>query len=205
MSTKGLKLSKETRQRMSESHKGSKHPMYGKHHSEESKKKISESKKGKIPTHLVKYWTGRKQTEEHRQKSIKSLNINPHRYKKGDVAPMKGRNNLGVTGERHWDWKGGISKNKKYVDWQKNQYHKRLRNAEGSHTFGEWELLKKQYGYTCPSCGKSEPDIKLTIDHIIPLSKGGSNFIENIQPLCLKCNMRKSAKLVGKIQVTNIS
>jgi 5-methylcytosine-specific restriction endonuclease McrA len=61
----------------------------------------------------------------------------------------------------------------------------------GTHTFGDWELLKKQYGYKCPCCGKTEPDIKLTEDHVIPLSKGGSNFIENIQPLCLPCNIRK--------------
>jgi 5-methylcytosine-specific restriction endonuclease McrA len=96
------------------------------------------------------------------------------------------------------------SKDLNYVNWQKNQYHKRLKEAEGNHTFGEWELLKKQYGYKCPMCGMKEPEIKLTEDHIIPLSKGGSNWIENIQPLCLKCNMKKHNKLIGKIQVTNI-
>lgn len=65
------------------------------------------------------------------------------------------------------------------------------RGCDGTHTFGEWELLKKQYGFVCPCCGKMEPVIKLTEDHIIPLSKGGSNSIENIQPLCLSCNVRK--------------
>jgi len=65
-----------------------------------------------------------------------------------------------------------------------------------SDTFGEWDLLKKQYGYTCPCCNKSEPDIKLTLDHIIPLSKGGTNNIENIQPLCMDCNLRKHTKTI---------
>jgi len=72
----------------------------------------------------------------------------------------------------------------------------RIRGAIGSFTFGEWELLKKQYGYCCPCCSKCEPEIKLTEDHIIPLSKGGSNYIENIQPLCGSCNSKKHDKVI---------
>ena len=55
--------------------------------------------------------------------------------------------------------------------------------------------LKIKYKNTCPSCYKSEPEIKLTEDHIIPLSKGGNNKIENIQPLCGVCNCKKYNKI----------
>lgn len=58
-------------------------------------------------------------------------------------------------------------------------------------TLTEWLELKKKYEFTCLCCGKKEPDIILTVDHIIPLAAGGLNKIENIQPLCGTCNRKK--------------
>lgn len=99
-----------------------------------------------------------------------------------------------IEGEKNPKWRGGVSKDPIYVSWSKNKRNrviKRIKIERGTHTFGEWELLKSQYGFRCPSCGENEPKIKLTEDHIIPLSKGGSDRIENVQPLCLSCNCRK--------------
>ena len=45
----------------------------------------------------------------------------------------------------------------------------------------------------CPLC---KTDVKLTADHVIPISKGGSSFIENMQPLCRSCNSRKKNKTI---------
>lgn len=67
--------------------------------------------------------------------------------------------------------------------------------AKGTFTIEEWELLKKLFNYTCPKCFKKEPEIQLTADHKIPLSKGGSNYIDNIQPLCKPCNCSKHSKI----------
>jgi 5-methylcytosine-specific restriction endonuclease McrA len=64
--------------------------------------------------------------------------------------------------------------------------------AEGSHTEEEWQELKAFYDYKCLCCGKQEPEIKLTRDHVIPLTQGGSDSIANIQPLCARCNSKKT-------------
>jgi 5-methylcytosine-specific restriction endonuclease McrA len=92
--------------------------------------------------------------------------------------------------------KGWITRTPGYYSFQEKQRKIRKRMNGGSHTQGEWETLKAQYNFTCPACKKEEPTIKLTRDHIIPLSKGGSHNIENIQPLCFSCNSRKNTKTI---------
>ncbi len=63
------------------------------------------------------------------------------------------------------------------------------RGAEGSHTQAEWEALCDACGGVCLACGEAKP---LTRDHVIPLTKGGGDGIDNIQPLCMTCNARKN-------------
>lgn len=63
-------------------------------------------------------------------------------------------------------------------------------NSTGQYTGKEWLDLCELYDYRCLCCGEKKP---LTVDHVIPLSKGGSNGIENCQPLCGSCNSSKRA------------
>lgn len=119
-----------------------------------------------------------------------------NKNRKGRIPWNKGLKGYNA-GAKNYRWKGGRTKEEmSFSKNARNRVIKRLKIESLSHTFGEWELLKTQYGHTCPCCKKAEPEIKLTIDHIIPLSKGGSDLIENIQPLCLKCNLRKNTKTV---------
>lgn len=79
--------------------------------------------------------------------------------------------------------------NKDKVAKYSSSYRKRLINA-GNIEFIK-SLLKtlKLSKLNCTKCKKLD---YLTIDHIIPLSKGGTNEINNIQYLCIKCNCLKS-------------
>ena len=70
--------------------------------------------------------------------------------------------------------------------------HRRKTNrtkAGGNYTAAEWNALVKHYGGKCLCCGRD--DVTLTVDHIIPVSKGGTSNIDNLQPLCLSCNAGK--------------
>lgn len=60
----------------------------------------------------------------------------------------------------------------------------------GSHTPKEWADLKSKYNNRCLRCGRS--DIPMTKDHILPITKGGTDNIDNIQPLCRSCNSSKN-------------
>ena len=89
-------------------------------------------------------------------------------------------------------WKGGYARKL----WLNNQRRIMILGNGGNYTLEEWETLKAQYNWTCLCCQKSEPEITLSEDHIIPLSKGGSYNIENIQPLCRSCNSIKHTKII---------
>ncbi|NET87405.1 MAG: HNH endonuclease [Kamptonema sp. SIO1D9] len=54
--------------------------------------------------------------------------------------------------------------------------------------------------YCCQSCGKTSQQTILNIDHIIPLAKGGSNDISNLQTLCCSCNQKKRDYLDPRFQ-----
>jgi 5-methylcytosine-specific restriction endonuclease McrA len=63
-------------------------------------------------------------------------------------------------------------------------------NIEGSYTPKEWISLKEYFNCRCLRCGRHETELSrpLQQDHVIPVSKGGNNWIDNIQPLCCDCN-----------------
>ena len=70
----------------------------------------------------------------------------------------------------------------------------RIANAAGSFTYVDFQELCDRTENKCLCCG-NENEL-LTADHVVPLSQGGDNSIENIQPLCQSCNSKKGQKTI---------
>lgn len=90
---------------------------------------------------------------------------------------------------RKWINKTEYAKAKKRFEVSERKIKSRANG--GKFTKEEWELMKKEYHFSCNCCGRKEPAIVLTKDHIIPISKNGRHEASNIQPLCLECNVKK--------------
>jgi len=53
------------------------------------------------------------------------------------------------------------------------------------------ELAKKVIGTNCIYCNTEITHLNISLDHIIPLSRGGNTCIENVQLICNTCNKQK--------------
>lgn len=57
----------------------------------------------------------------------------------------------------------------------------------------DWERTVRRYGGKCAYCGVGGP---LHMDHVVPLSRGGSHTIGNVVPACPPCNLSKGGKFI---------
>lgn len=85
--------------------------------------------------------------------------------------------------------KWGISSDQK----EKETRSERLSAArrKGTHTKEQWNSLVLECGNVCVRCGATGKIVK---DHIVPIYQGGSDGLENLQPLCQGCNSSKGAE-----------
>lgn len=71
---------------------------------------------------------------------------------------------------------------------------RRTISKQGDLTPNQWLSIKYQ-SPICPMCGRFVECENLTLDHIIPVSKGGQHTRSNVQPLCRSCNARKGNRV----------
>lgn len=182
--------------------------------SEKSKKKLSLSKKGQVAWNKGKECPiiskkmkgntngsgnkGRIITNEWREK-MRLAKLGKPSSRKGVKLSLEHRLKMSVA-RRNYLAISGFNYSFKEKDIlrrdRKATRRERIKKYGGLHSVSEWENLKLLYDFTCPCCHKKEPKIKLTRDHILPLSNGGTNDIENIQPLCVKCNSTKATQTI---------
>lgn len=67
----------------------------------------------------------------------------------------------------------------------------RVAREKGKHTEIEWKKMSDFFEETCVKCLGESGLNHIERDHIVPLYQGGSDGIDNIQPLCAKCNSSK--------------
>ena len=79
----------------------------------------------------------------------------------------------------------------KVRNYQQIRYVRQKGNG-GNMTVDEWHSILDFYGHRCLCCGRD--DVKLTIDHVLPIFLGGTHTVENVQPLCGPCNSSKRFK-----------
>lgn len=109
--------------------------------------------------------------------------------------------NPGVNRKAVAKWrKNNLAKAKFLIsEWAKRNREKRnfsrtlrrfLRRANGGERIrmADWEEVKRRYEFKCIYCKKRK---KLTMDHRIPISRGGRHEIANLDPVCASCNSRK--------------
>lgn len=76
------------------------------------------------------------------------------------------------------------------------QVSKRNRRAAASGSrirTADWLALCRRFGLRCAYCSVKAP---LTMDHVVPLVRGGSHTIGNILPACKRCNCRKQGRFI---------
>ena len=96
----------------------------------------------------------------------------------------------------------------RYLDWlspEQNQLETTQFKTKRHKKRSQRELLTKSKrfdvflrdNFTCRYCGKHPPQIKLEVDHIKPVSLGGSNDINNLVTSCYECNRGKRNKEIS--------
>ena len=171
------------RQIISESHKGHKH-------SEATKVKLSE--KGKL-LKFGKWNLGKHHTEEAKRKIGIAF--------KGRTSPTKGMKFSEATKRkmRETHLKHGLCYTREYQKAYSIKRRMLTKVLDISTIQKVYENNIKQYGtLTCYLCLKEIPFGKDTLEHRIPLSRGGSSEYDNLNIACLSCNSRKNNKTVGE-------
>jgi len=84
-----------------------------------------------------------------------------------------------------------------------NRKRVKRRAAPGSHTIAEWRAILDKAKGRCAGFNQKTHHVgrdKLTRDHIVPLSRGGTDYAFNIQPMCHACNSQKRTTLTAEAQ-----
>jgi 5-methylcytosine-specific restriction endonuclease McrA len=79
-----------------------------------------------------------------------------------------------------------------------------LKSAGPGFTGTQWRAIVEAQAGQCKHCNVFCGD-KLSVDHIVPIARGGRHEITNIQGLCNRCNRSKGSRLEDELRFDNAS
>jgi 5-methylcytosine-specific restriction endonuclease McrA len=154
-------------------------------YSERAEEYYKKNKK-KILDHCNEYREQNKEKEKRRHQ----IYYNENREQILERAREYRNNNPDKERKRHKRWRKQ-NPEKTRASW--HRYKAKKLKAKGTHTHIERDLITRLQKGKCLSCGEKS---SLTIDHIIPLSRGGRNDLTNLQGLCKVCNSKKHTQSI---------
>ena len=188
---KGFKFTKESIEKLSESHMGQIPWNKGRSFSEESRKRMSEAQKKRAPAseetrkklsirnsgHCVSEETRKKIAKAHTGKrASEEACKNISEAKRGLKLSEEHKRRIGESerGDKHWNWKGGVSANP-YCP----KFNKALK-----------EEIREAFGRKCFLCGISENGKRLHVHHCDYNKGQGCGQRWNLVPLCNSCHSK---------------
>lgn len=87
------------------------------------------------------------------------------------------------------DWR---RRNRDVVSSQNSIFRARRTGVDANLTHQEWLDLLEEFDHTCAYC--QARGVKLTQEHMTPISRGGRHTKSNVVPACVSCNSQKGTK-----------
>lgn len=144
------------------------------------------AKRNYNPDYAASYYQKNKEIVQERNK--KWLLDNPEKKREIDAIYRDREKEKIKKANSKWS---SENPEKRMANWRNRQA--RIANVGGTHTAEDVQTLLDNQSNKCVYC---DDDLSLGyhVDHIMPISLGGSNWPDNLQCLCPTCNVRKGAK-----------
>lgn len=134
-----------------------------------------------------------------------------YHYFKATWSPTPEQRETARKRAREWYWQDPERARRARIKYGKNNpdkiralNHKRKASKRGASvsdlTASQWRQIKDVYGHRCVYCNRRMK--RLTMDHVIPLARGGSHTASNVVPACRSCNLRKGVKPAPPYQMS---
>lgn len=83
-----------------------------------------------------------------------------------------------------------------FKQWTLDRHRNRAKGSDSCNvTVVEWMKIINDFGNRCAYCRKAG---QMTIDHVVPLSRGGRHSISNLVPACRSCNKQKGSLTISE-------